>query len=670
LSLQGQPDPTHFITSFTGSHRFVLDYLVEEVLSRQPEHIQTFLLYTSILNRLSGRLCEALLNDSTTSGQVTLEYLERANLLVVPLDDQRQWYRYHHLFADVLQTRLMQEHVQHVPMLHQRASTWYEHHGLPADAIYHAFAAKDFERAAGLIELAGITMRSIKQEATMLGWVKQLPDQLIRTRPVLSVVTAWALLDGGELEAAESRLQDAERWLNTTTTTQVDEMVVVDEVQFRSLRASIANARAYRAQALGDIPGTVMHARYAIDFLPEDAYYERGTTTALLGIAYWASGELEAAYQSFANGLASLQMGGGILIVIGGTIILAHIRIAQGRLHDAISICKQSLQLATEQGAPILRGTAELYMGLSELYCEQGDLETATQYLRRGETLREQASLPGYEYFWCIAQARLKEAHDDLDGAMERLHEAERLYYKSPIPDVRPIAALKARVWIKQGKLAEALGWAHNHNISVDDELSYLHEYEHVTLARIRIAQYRHDRIEQGIQEALGLLERLLRAAEAGKRNGSIIEILVLQALTHEVQGHSDAALEPLERALTLAEPESYIRIFVDEGPPMALLLQAAAQQRIAPNYVARLRAAFGAIEDRTPVTQHLVEPLSEREIDVLRLLGTELSGPDIARELVVSLNTLRTHTKNIYSKLGVSNRRAAVRRAEELHLL
>ena len=512
----------------------------------------------------------------------------------------------------------------------------------------------------------------------MLGWVKALPAELIRARPVLSVVSAWALLDGGELDAAEARLRDAERWLDTFSdiSERSQRMVVVDEKQFQSLPASIANARAYRAQAQGDLPGTVTHTRRALELLPEGDDYERGTTTALLGLAYWANGDLEAAHRSFAAGLTSLQMGGG-LHMLGGLFILAEIRKAQGRLREPMHDYEHALQLVTAQGEPVPQGTAELYLGLSEFNLDRGDLEAASQYLLRGEALREQAALPGNEYRWPLAQALLKVAQGDLNGALDLLHKAEQMYYKTPIPDVHPIAALKARVWVTAGRLAEALGWVRERGLSVDDELSYLREYEHITLARVLIAWYKKDAEERSthsMPEAVGLLERLLQAAEAGERRGSVIEILVLQALAHQAQGDIPAALLPLERALTLAEPEGYVQIFVDEGPPMAILLEAAAKHGISPNYIHQLLIAFGKTdplaEGKTPVTHPLIEPLSERELDVLRLLGTELSGPEIARELMVSLNTMRTHTKNIYNKLGVNNRRAAVRRANEIDLL
>ena len=261
------------------------------------------------------------------------------------------------------------------------------------------------------------------------------------------------------------------------------------------------------------------------------------------------------------------------------------------------------------------------------------------------------------------------QAKGDLGGAVDLLNEAERLYVSDFSPNVRPIPALRARVWIRLGNLSEAVGWASDQGLSVDDDLSYLREFEHLTLARVLLARHTAERAEGSISEATRLLARLLRAAEEGKRTGSAIEILVLQAVVHQAQGDLPAALETLQRALTLAEPEGYVRVFVDEGAPMVTLLRAASKQAIAPSYVRRLLAAGQATEDNRTVGR-LIEPLSDRELEVLRLLGTELDGPEIARELVVSLNTVRTHTKNIYAKLGVTNRRAAVRRAEELDLL
>jgi LuxR family transcriptional regulator, maltose regulon positive regulatory protein len=330
---------------------------------------------------------------------------------------------------------------------------------------------------------------------------------------------------------------------------------------------------------------------------------------------------------------------------------------------------QQALQRASEKGGPVLRGTADMYVGMSEVQRERDDLPAATRQLLRSQELGEHTGLPQNRYRWRVAMARIREAEGDLGGALDLLNEAERLYVGDFFPNVRPIPALRARVRVAQGELGEALGWARERGLSFDDDLSYLREFEHITLARVLLARYAAERAERPIYEAARLLEGLLRAAEVGQRTGSVVEILVLQALARRAQDDVPAALASLQRALTLAEPEGYVRIFADEGPPMATLLRAAAKQGSAPGYVRRLLAAVNETGDGTPASQGLIEPLSERELDVLRLLGTDLGGPEIARELVVSLNTVRTHTKNIYAKLGVNNRRAAVRRARELDL-
>jgi LuxR family transcriptional regulator, maltose regulon positive regulatory protein len=364
-----------------------------------------------------------------------------------------------------------------------------------------------------------------------------------------------------------------------------------------------------------------------------------------------------------------LQRAGYIADVLGCSITLADIRSTQGRLGEALRTYEQVLRLASNQDGIVLRGTADMYVGLSQIARERDDLPAATQHLRRAEELGEHTGLPQNPYRWRVAMARVREAEGDLDGALDLLDEALRVYMGDFAPNVRPIPALRARVLAAQGRVDEAFAWAREQGLSAEDDLSYLREFEHVTLARALLAQYRAERAEPPISDAARLLGRLLQAAEAGERMGSVIEILVLQALTDHARGDVPGALAALERALTLAEPEGYVRMFVGEGPPMASLLRAAAKQGIAPSYVRRLLAAVNRSEDR-PVQQRLIEPLSERELDVLRLLGSDLDGPDIARELTVSLNTMRTHTRNIYAKLGVSNRRAAVRRAAELGLL
>jgi LuxR family transcriptional regulator, maltose regulon positive regulatory protein len=632
LSMRGREDVPGFIRAFAGDNRYILDYLVEEVLQRQPERIRNFLLQTSVLDRLSGPLCDAI-TDQEDAG-VMLEALERGNFFVVPLDDRRQWYRYHHLFAEVLRAHLMAEQPDQVSILHQRASEWYEQNSLPADAIQHALAAEDFERAADLVELAWPGMRRSRQEATLLDWLQTLPDEVLHCRPVLSGAYAHVLLAGGVFEGVEDRLLSAERWLDTTAErrarpdTPAAEMVVVNEEAFRLLPGQIAIARAALVLGRGDVPGTVTYARRALELAPQEDHLTRGGAAGFLGLAYWTGGDLEAAHRTYADGMASLQKAGHISDAINGAITLANIRIAQGRLREAMSTYERGLQLATEQGTPLLRGTADMYVGISELYREYDDLDAATQELLRSKEQGEHAGFPLNRYRWRIAMARIREAQGDLEGALDLLDEAERLYMSDFSPHVRPIAALKARIWIRQGRLDKALDWARERNLSAHDDPGYLSEFEHITLARTLLTRYRSDREERSIHEAMGLLERLLKTAEEGRRMGSVIEILVLQALAHGAQGDTPSALVSLGRALTLAGPEGYVRMFVDEGRPMTGLLSDAAARGITPHYTARLLAALaaeeqkGADESHRPPTQSLHEPMSQRELEVLRLIA------------------------------------------------
>jgi len=673
LSMQGRDDISGFIEGFAGDDRYIVDYLVEEVLQRQPEQVRSFLLKTSILDRVSGPLCDAVTGQGR--GKAMLEVLDRGNLFLVPLDDRRRWYRYHHLFADVLRARLLDGQPDHVPDLHRRASAWYEQAGESSEAIHHALTAEDFEHAADLVELAIPAMRQARQEATARRWLEALPDELIRIRPVLSVAYAGALLVSGQLEGVEARLRDAERWLDTTDARDGSEvpttgMVVVDEEEFRRLPGAIAIYRAAQALALGDVAGTVTHARRALDLVAEDDHLGRGAAAGFLGLTYWRSGELEAAHRSWADAMASLQMAGHVSDAIGCAIALADIEIAQGRLGEGMRTYERGLVLATEHGGSVLRGAADMHVGISELFRERNDLEAASEHLLTSRKLGDENGLPQNPYRSRVAAARIRQAEGDLDGALELLTEAERLYVGDFSPNVRPIAALKARLSIAQGKLSEARGWAQKHGLSATDDLTYVQEFEHITLAAVLLAQGIHDGAHRTIVEAADLTERLLGAAEDGGRHGTAIEILVVQALARHARGDLAGAMASLDRAVALAEPEGYVRVFIDEGPRMAALLKLAAKQRNAPSYLRRLLAAVVTPAEAAAVAQPLIEPLSERELEVLRLLDSDLSGPDIARELVVSLSTVRTHTQNIYAKLGVNSRRAAIRRAAELDLL
>lgn len=673
LSMQGRDDVGSFIAGFTGDDRYIVDYLVEEVLHRQPEAVRSFLLDTSILTRMTGVLCDAV--TGRVGGNAMLEALDRGNLFLVPLDDRRQWYRYHHLFGDVLQARLRAEDPERVADLHRRAGEWHERAGLRSDAIRHVIAGEDLARAADLIELAIPDTQRHRQEAMLRHWLEALPDELVKMRPVLSNAVAGSILVRGATEGVEARLRDAEQWLVsaaeplTGVRHDASSMVVADEAAFRRLPGMIAMHRAGYARLVGDVGGTIAHARRALDLFDDDDEFGQGAASALLGLAYWTNADLEAAAGLYAGVMARFERIGFLSDAIGIALALADMRIAQGRLHEAMRTHERGLALATGHGPLVLRGAADMHVGISEILREWNDLTGAAQHLQSARDLGEENGLPQNPYRSRVAAARLRQAEGDLDGSMELLKDAERHYFTDFSPPVRPVPAVMARLWIVQGNLAEAWTWAREQGLSGEDELTYVREFEHVTLARLMLAHATRERPRSPVVGILDFLERLLTAAEGGGRTGSVIDILAVLALAQHATGDRAAALSALKRAIGLAEPEGYVRIFADEGPPMAALLKLAARQPNAPSTAGRLLRAVATAAAASPGGQSLIEPLSERELDVLRLLQSDLDGPDIARELMVSLATVRTHTSNVYAKLGVNSRRAAVRRAAELGL-
>lgn len=674
LSLQGRDDVAAFIAGFAGDDRYIVDYLVEEVLDRQPADVRRFLLQTSILGRLTGPLCEVVTGQPDAKAMLAM--LERGNLFLLPLDDRRSWYRYHQLFADVLHAHLLDERPGDVLGLHRRASAWYEGQGDVSQAIDHAMAAPDFERAAELLERAIPDLSRRRQEGAVRTWLELIPDDVVRVRPVLIVGFAGSLLSGGQFEGVESLLRDAERWLDQPRSSGADaamaspEMVVADHEQLRHLPALIELYRAALQLALGHPEATVQHARRAID-LSAEGHIGRASAAGLLGLAAWTGGDLETAHSAYTACSAGLLRAGYVADTLGCAVALADIRQAQGRLGAALRTLESALQRAGEQDGTALRGTADMHVGISSVLRERGDLSGARQQLLRSDKCGEHNGLPQNRYRRRVAMARILTAEGDLDGAVALLDEAERLYVGDFFPAVRPVPALRARVWILQGKWRDAAGWAQEQNLAAGDDLSYLREFEHITLARMLLAQSPAGRPDD---ELTDLLERLRIAAEQGKRAGSVLELLMLQALSHQGRGDTPAALASLQGALDLAEPEGYLDLFVAEGPPMAALLRAVEHRAKNRKQVGALLAALDAAVVTTspgPIDRHdPVHRLSRRELDVLALLGTDLAGPDIARRLFVSLNTVRTHTKNVYEKLGVNSRRAAVRRGIELELI
>lgn len=652
LSMHGRDDIAAFIGNFTGDDRFVVDYLAEEVLERQPEAIRHFLLRTSILERLTGSLCDAVTGGE--GGAATLADLDRANLFVVPLDDRRRWYRYHHLFADVLHARLLDAEPGIVADLHRRASAWFQQHGDRSEAIEHAVRGRDFERAAELIERAAPSMRRARQETTLRRWLSALPGDLFDARPVLLLAFVGARMASGDPTGADVLLQRVEACLSPAATP-----IVCDDEEFRRLPAQVEIYRAALALLAGDVNGTMSHAQEALARIEPSDHLGRGSASALLGLAAWTMGDLETAHRRYAGTLQAFIDADYLADVLGVSLGLADIELAQGRLGDAMRTFEAGLGLARDH--PGLRGAADMHAGLSEVLLERSDLEGAADQLRASRELGDHAGLPQYPYRWRVAAARLRHAQGDPAAALDLLDQAERVYNTDFSPSVRPIAALAARVHLGMGDVGAAARWAESRGLTADDELSYVQEFEHITLARILLAQ--RD------TKALDLIDRLLADADAGGRRRSAIELFVLRALAHDGRGDRGGAVTALEEALVRAEPDGYVRVFADEGPAMTALLRLVSSHGPAGRHAQRVLAATTARAAASPAPHRLVEPLSSRELDVLRLLRSDLSGPEIARELVVSLNTVRTHTKNIYTKLDVTSRRAAVRRADELGL-
>ena len=654
LSMQGRSDPGSFISEFAGDDRFILDYLADEVLERQTARIRDFLLDTSILSRLTGSLCAAVTGQD--DARAILDELDRSNMFLVPLDDRRTWYRYHHLFGDVVRARLLDEQPDRVAALHRRASDWFAGNGDPHEAIAHSLAGADAERAAELIELAAPAMQRARHESQLLAWLEALPADIYQDRPVLAMALIGARMATGETRDLDPLLEIVDSWLD-----RADSPIVFDDVAYGRLPAMAAVHRAGLALLAGDTDATIEHAQRVLELAAADDHLQRGAAMALIGLAHWSRGNLDDGRTCYAESVIYFESGDYLPDVMGCSLALADIQITQGRLSDAQRTFESALRHTVDH--PGLRGAADMHVGLSQLAIEHDDLETAAEHLRVSAELGEHMGLPQHPYRWRVAMARLHEARGDLDKALELLTRAEALYNTDYLPSVRPVTASKARIEVKLGDLDAGARWARAHGLSAHDELTYVREFEHITLAAVLLAQASADAVEQ----AAGLLDQLLSAANDGHRNGSAIEILALLALAQSQAGDDAAATTTLSKALALAEPQGYVRTFLDADPALTDLLRPLAV--VSDGYAARILASARPAPLRRRSNSNAPDELSDRELDVLRLLRSDLSGPEVARELHVSLNTLRTHTKHIYTKLGATNRREAVTRANELGL-
>lgn len=606
LSLRGRDDAGGFVERFAGDDRYIVDYLMDEVLAHQPGEVRDFLLGTAVLDRLSGELCDAV--TGLGNGARMLEVLERANLFVVALDDRLTWFRYHHLFADVLRARLSAERPGQVQPLHARASSWYQANGFTEDAIRHALAAGEVDRAGHLIELALPDARRDRRDSVLLSWLRALPDAAIRRSPVLTTFQAWTFLVAGDLAAMESRLDHADQLLAELPPGSPQPWPATEEL--RTLPATIAMYRASLAQARGDLAGVELHARRVLESAGPEDHFWRGAAAGFLALAAWSAGNIPVAVETFTAAIASLHSAGSLVDELNSTALLAEMWTVAGRPDKARDLCRRALAASEALGPGAARATADLHVALAELDLAAGDPGSAEQHLAAAGPLAEREPNSESRYRRFVAAAGLAGARGDHERALRLLADADEHYRPGYYPDLRPIAAIRARVWIAAGDLARAADWAAEAGVAATDEVSYPREYEHLTLARLLLA----DRRPGNLEAAARLLARLEEAAATSGREGSLVDIRRLLALARDPGA----------------------------GVPPA----------------------------RTPGGLPAADALTERELQVLRLLDSELSGPEIARRLFVSHNTLRTHTKHIFTKLEVTTRRAAVRRAREVGLM
>ncbi len=674
LSMQGREDVSGFIRAFAGHNRHIVDYLAEEVLQLQDDEVRSFLLQTSVLDRMSGPLCDA--TTELPGSKEMLQRLERGNFFLIPLDDRREWYRYHHLFSDVLRARAAEEIPDRLPALHNRASDWYESNGYRPDAIHHALAARNFERAAVLVDLAWRNVRWSNEEETWAGWLNSLPESVIESRPILTMGNAWTLLFSGEFEAGAARLRETESLIRKADAGQISsDTHVADEAEYLRLPAVIESAWAFYSQGVGDSEATQMHAKRALDLLPEEDHFERAIPSAMVALSQLAAGNLDTAYELVAHSTEHMRKSGNESAAITASILLGEIRMIQGRIREAISLYKESIRALERLGGTSERGTADMLLGVAESILEQGDIGEARRLFARSADLGEHAAWEAYEFRSRMIDGRLHEYEGDLNTALTLYEDAERVATPSVMPDIRPVAAMKARIWVKQGRLAEAEQWANKQKLSVESEPTYLREYELITLAIILIAHNSTRRDDQLLLDVIGLLERLLAAAKQGGRTGAVIEILVQLSLAESARAETDKALQHLESAMTIAEPESSVRPFVAGGDDVRDLLRLAMKRGISTSYAKHLLSYFDGAQASKPTSlaashASLPDPLTVRETEVLKLVASGLTNQEIADQLFISLYTAKRHVANIFSKLGSSHRTQAVKMADDLNLL
>jgi LuxR family transcriptional regulator, maltose regulon positive regulatory protein len=660
LSMQNCKDIHGFVSAFTGSHHYVMDYLVEEVLRLQPKKVGAFLMQTSTLDHMCGPLCESVINvdpEERVDGQAMLEALEKMNLFVIPLDDERRWYRYHHLFADVLKKHLEQQYPQLVTVLRRRASQWFEQNGFIPEAIRYSLEAGDQDRAIKLIEQNGPFLLIGGELANLHNWINAVESRS-KTHPWILIIKAWLCILTGQPALAEEVLQSAEKLISSLEA----------DTQIKIMQGAIATGRSYRSFMNGDTSQTATFARQAVEYLPDVDLVSRSIrsiATALLGEANLMIGELEEAKQACTEAKKIGQAAGDVPSVIIINCALGRIFTEQGHLHQAAEIYAETLQIATRPDGKKLVSAGEAYAESNQIFYEWNNLEAALEQVHYCLEICRQWGQETFHAKGLVMLARLEQVHGNAETAIKNMNMAERLVKEHRFAFKYTIWVKNAlvRLWIEQGNLEKASDIVQESGITANDKIPYLREPEFLALLRLLLAQ--GDYIT-----SLSLSKRLLQQAETGKRMGRVIEVLVLQALIFQGSKEVEQALAAMKKALSLAKPERYIRTFIDEGEPMVRLLHLARSRQIETQYVTDLlNASQKASRITQPPSQLLSEPLTAREVELLKLIESGSSNQEIAEKLVISIATVKRHISNIYTKLDVKTRTQAIAIGKELKL-
>ncbi len=673
LSMQKRSDISTFIRAFTGTHRFILDYLLEEVLEQQTPRIQDFLLKTSILDRMTGPLCDSLLESD--DGHTALIQLEQANLFLVPLDDERSWYRYHHLFTELLRNQLALTQPRQIPILHCRASEWYEDQGLPEEAITHAFSSEDFERVASLVEKFALNMLHQSKYSTLFSWIEAIPGELVSNRPWLCVYQAWTRHWSGMREGGDACLENAERALN--------ESEELSEEEVKTLPGYIAMVRAHYALINEKISLAIEQAEKALRLLPED-HFARGTAAIALGGAYWGLGDVSNAERAFAA-CASYALKGGYYYRASSALCYVGMQqVKQARLFQAEKTFREALSLAQGSGDRRFPTSGYPLAKLGELACEWNNLEEAHRDVTDGVNLCTQLGHVDLLAEAYAALARVLLARRDFSGVVDALQQTDRLARETKFDPwaVTWLEDCRLRLWLATGRQDEAFRWVEISGLNVDAPFNYQHDLHHLNLARVLVARSMLEPRVMSFEIILRFLDRLLYAAQTAGWVHHNIQILILKALAYQEYKDEDNALNAIRQALRLAEASGYVRIFIDEGEPMGGLLSKslAANKRnyrssdrdFPVGYIKKLLATLKTEAGGQSIEgqSELIEPLTPREMEVLHLLTTNMNVPEISEQLFVTANTVRSHVKHIYEKLAVNRRLEAVQKAKELNLV